>query len=463
MTPFSAIVLAAGEGTRMKGEKAKVLHEILGRSLIEWSVRAVLESGAERVVVVVGHGRDGVESVLKSRFDGRVVTALQEHQRGTGDAVRCGLPGLATDAQTVLILYGDCPLVPAETLRDLVQHHEKSNMPLTMLTSRLEDPTGYGRILRDGNGRVVAVCEQRDCTEEGRAIHEINPGMYAAQAEFLRDAIATLESHNAQKELYLTDVVGKASAHGGVADVFAEMKDLVGINDRNELARAAATMRDRVNGAHAVNGVSIVDPATTWIDAQVVIEPEAVIEPHVTLRGTCVIAKQARIDVGCVLENVSVGEEALVRPYTVAKDSTIASAAKVGPFAHLREGTDVGPEARIGNFVETKNTRLGKGSKANHLSYLGDGEIGDNVNVGAGTIFCNYDGFQKHTTVLEDGVFIGSDSQLIAPVRIGKNAYVATGSTINRDVPPEALAVARSRQDNKEGYAPRLRARLKKK
>ncbi len=456
-----AVVLAAGQGTRMKSARPKVLHEVAARPMVVWPIEAALRAGVGRCIVVVGHGRDEVRDALGARLDAaRVTTAVQAEQRGTGDAVRCAMEALDGFEGRVLVLYGDCPMVRTETLARLLGARRPGGEVLSMLTATLEDATGYGRILRDAAGRVTGVREQRDCSAEEAAIREVNPGMYAVDAAFLRDAIARLSTDNAQGELYLTDVVAMAATAGGVVDVPGDMDELSGINDRFQLAQAEAQMRLRIAERHAKAGVTVRDPSSTWIDPEVEIAADAVIEPRVTLRGACRIGAGAHIDVGCVLTDVTVAPNALLLPYSVATESAIGEAAKVGPFSHLRPGSDLGPEVHVGNFTETKKTRMARGAKANHLSYLGDGVIGERVNVGAGTIFCNYDGYQKHTTVLEEGVFIGSDSQLVAPVRIGKNAYVATGTTVTHDVPADALAIGRARQENKEGYASRLRARL---
>jgi bifunctional UDP-N-acetylglucosamine pyrophosphorylase / glucosamine-1-phosphate N-acetyltransferase len=458
-----AIVLAAGQGTRMKSALPKVLHGVAGRPMVTWPVGAALEAGAQRCVVVVGHGADQVRGQLQERFGDRVTFVEQPEQRGTGDAVRHGLAGVPADATRVLILYGDTPLLTADTLRALVTTAQGAQGPLALLTMHLDDPAGYGRILRDAQGRVVAIREHRDATEEERAVHETNPGIYAVTAPFLRESIGRLTTDNAQGELYLTDVVEHAAQAGGVASLARGVDELRGVNDRHELAEADRLLRHRIARRLAESGVTVRDPHTTFVDADCEVAPDATLEPGVHLRGRCRIGPGARIDVGTVLTDVEVAAGAHVKPYTVATESRIGEDAQVGPFAHLRPRTDLGPHARVGNFVETKNTRMGKGSKANHLSYVGDGDIGEDVNIGAGTIFCNYDGFQKNTTVLEDGVFIGSDSQLIAPVRVGKGAYVASGTTVTQDVPPDGLAIARTRQQNKEGYAARIRRALEAK
>jgi len=413
--------------------------------------------------MVVGHGRDDVERELVTRFGERVDMVLQPERRGTGDAVRCALEANLELGGRLVVLYGDCPLIPVGLLHDLVDRSEQAEANLGLVTAALADPSGYGRIVRNGAGEVQRIVEDGDCSAEERAVQEVNPGLYAVQADFLREAIAQLTPDNAQGQLYLTDVVELAANGDKVVDLQGDMADLTGVNDHRDLAAAAATRRRRIAEELARSGVGVADLETLYVDADCEVEPGAMLGANVHLRGTCVVRAGAHIDVGCVLTNVVVEKDAKVLPYTVAADSSIGEGAQVGPFSHLRPQTQLGPRSKVGNFSETKKTTVGKGSKVNHLSYVGDGIIGEGVNIGAGTIFCNYDGEQKHVTVLEDGVFIGSDSQLIAPVTVKKGAYVASGTTVTRDVPEGALAVSRLKQENKEGYATRLRARLRRK
>ena len=463
-TSITAVVLAAGKGTRMKSTTPKVLHAVAGRPLIHYPVRAAMEVGASRVVVVVGHGRDRVEAYLREAFGDRVETVVQEEQRGTGHAVLVALPAIARAAGAdarVLILSGDTPLLRTADLEQLLAAAEREpKSPLAMLTATLADPTGYGRIVRR-EGRAVAIREHKDCTPEELAIKEINPGVYAARLGFLSEQLPKLKPNNAQGELYLTDLVGAASERGGVVDHHADAASLEGINDRSQLAELDRRMLAQIARRHQLAGVTVRDPSSTEIHDSVEIAGEAILERGVVLRGATKIGAGALIDVGCVLTDVVVDAGAQLKPYSIGSQSHVGPRAQIGPFSHLRPASDIGEDAHVGNFVELKKTRLGKGSKANHLAYLGDGEIGEGVNVGAGTIFCNYDGFKKHVTVLEDNVFIGSDSQIVAPVTIGKGAYVGTGTTVTKSVPAGALAIGRVRQENKEGYADQLRARLK--
>jgi bifunctional UDP-N-acetylglucosamine pyrophosphorylase/glucosamine-1-phosphate N-acetyltransferase len=451
----------------MKSALPKVMHGVCGRPIVHYGVQAAIDAGCAQVVVVVGHGRESVEAYVGKAFaGGSVVTAVQEQQRGTGDAARAGLTAVDRSATRVLVISGDVPLVTGADFRavcaPLDAHQGQPAPALVVATCIARDPTGYGRILRK-NGDVVAIREHRDLeNDEQRGIREINAGIYALDATLLREAIAALEPNNAQGELYLTDIVSFAAKKGRrIATVELGEDVLAGVNDREQLAQVDRTMQARILRSWRTSGVTIRDGAR--VESGVTLEPDAVVEGGAVLRGTTHVRRGAVIDVGCVLTNVDVGEGAVLKPYTVGQDSRIGPKAQVGPFAHLRPDSDLGEEAHVGNFVETKKTRLGKGAKANHLAYLGDGVVGAGANVGAGTIFCNYDGFLKHTTTIGEGAFIGSDSQLVAPVTVGAGAYVATGTTVTRDVPPDALAIGRARQENKEGYAARLRSQLKAK
>jgi bifunctional UDP-N-acetylglucosamine pyrophosphorylase/glucosamine-1-phosphate N-acetyltransferase len=458
----TAIVLAAGQGTRMKSALPKMMHTVCGWPIVHFGVQAALDAGCVEVVVVVGHGRQLVEEYLARAFGpGRVRTAVQEHQRGTGDAARIGLAAVGAEATRVLLLYGDVPLVTGDDVRSVLAPLDVGPAAtLSLATCVVDDPTGYGRVLRKA-GSVVEVREQRDLRSDGeRAVREINAGVYASRVALLREALAALVPNNAQGELYLTDLVAFASRAGERIETVERSADvLAGVNDREQLVRVECVMRGRIARKWRLAGATVREGAQ--VDAGVVLEPDATVETAAVLRGRTRVASGAVVDVGCVLTDVEVGEGATVKPYSVATDARIGARAAVGPFAHLRPESDIGEEAHVGNFVETKKTRMLRGAKANHLAYLGDSVIGERANVGAGTIFCNYDGFTKHTTIIEEGAFIGSDSQIVAPVTIGANAYVATGTTVTRDVPPDALAIGRAKQDNKEGYASKLRARLK--
>ena len=458
----TALVLAAGQGTRMKSAVPKVLHLIAGRPLVHYPVQAALDAGCEEVVVVVGHGREQVAAYLAKAFGPRVKTAVQEKQLGTGDAARAGLAAVSESTERIVIFYGDVPLLSGEDVAPVAAKLlEDARLTLALATCTVDDPTGYGRVLRDGKGEVTEIREHKDLkTTAERAVAEINPGIFAAPIAFIRAALARLVPNNAQGELYLTDIVAFArGANEPICAVPSRAEVLGGVNDRQQLIEAEREMYARIAKRWRVAGVTVRDGAR--IDASVTVGQDAVIESGVCLRGATTIGRGAVIDVGCVLTNVTVGEDVLLRPYSVASDSSIGARAQIGPFSHLRPESDIGEEAHVGNFVETKKTRMDRGAKANHLAYLGDGVIGAAANVGAGTIFCNYDGFSKHTTTIEAGAFIGSDSQLVAPVTVGEGAYVATGTTVTKNVPAGALAISRVRQENKEGYATKLKARLK--
>jgi bifunctional UDP-N-acetylglucosamine pyrophosphorylase/glucosamine-1-phosphate N-acetyltransferase len=461
MNDLTVVVLAAGKGTRMKSAVPKLLFPAAGRPLGSWPIAAALALRPKRVVVVLGHGREGLEEALRARFpDAKLAFAVQREQLGTGHALRCALPAVPRGTKRLLVLCGDAPLVTIEPLRRLVAAGRKH--ALGMLTSVVGDAAMYGRIVRDDRGRVVRIVEHRDATAELRLIREVNPAVYVLDLAFLRRTIGHLGRKNVQREFYLTDVVEQAAqTDRGVADLRVPFDDLRGVNNRAELAEAEEALLERIRRRWMVAGVTIRAPHTVRIDADVKLAPDVEIGPGVQLLGRTTIAKGTSIGAGCVLRDVTVGPDVVMLPYVVATESTIDRGARLGPFAHLRPKSVIGREAHVGNFVETKNTVMHPGAKANHLAYLGDGDIGRRSNVGAGTIFCNYDGFGKWRTVLGDDVFIGSDSQLVAPVTIGDGAYVGSGSTIVEDVPAGAVAVARGRQTVKPGYAKKLREKLR--
>jgi bifunctional UDP-N-acetylglucosamine pyrophosphorylase/glucosamine-1-phosphate N-acetyltransferase len=453
---LAAIVLAAGKGTRMRSSRAKVLHELLGRPLVCYPIELARSLGADPVVAVLGHQREAVEAALVARFGaGSVSVVEQVEQRGTGHAVRLAMPALAKmDDGLVLVLYGDVPLLRRETLEELVGTVRRYGC-LALVTATPPDPTGYGRILRDERGHVISVVEQKDASPDEQAITEINAGIYCGPADFFREAVMGLGSANAQGEYYLTDVVARAAQGIGVSAIEADMSDVSGINDRQQLAEAEATLRARINRALQAH-VTFRDPESAVVEPDVEIGVDAELGRNVALRGRTRIGHGVRIGDGCILTNTEVGAGAELRPYSIATDTVIGPGAVIGPFAHMRPGTQLGPDVHLGNFVETKKTVIGRGSKANHLSYLGDTTIGEKVNVGAGTITCNYDGYKKFPTVIEDGAFIGSDTQLVAPVRVGKRAVIGAGTTVTRDVPAGALALSRVSQMEKAGYAEKV-------
>jgi bifunctional UDP-N-acetylglucosamine pyrophosphorylase/glucosamine-1-phosphate N-acetyltransferase len=456
--PLACLILAAGKGTRMNSAKNKVLHTLLGVPMAAYAIERARDLGATKIVTVLGHQKDIVASLLEERFGAGVISVVdQKEQKGTGHAVRLGMRPLAGFDGLVAILYGDVPLLRAETLAALVAAARKTGR-LAMLTSVVRDPTGYGRIVRDDTGLIRAVVEHKDATHAQHRIAEVNAGIYVSPAEFLRQATAKLSPRNAQGEYYLTDIVSLAASTIGVASVQVAAEEMTGVNDREQLVAAERILVSRIVRGH-MKYATFRAPKLAYVEAAVTIEPDAEIGRNVVLRGKTHIGAFARIEDGSILENAVVGKAARVLPYCVITDSTIGENAKIGPFAHLRPGTELGPDVHVGNFVETKKTRLGRGSKANHLTYLGDTIVGEKVNVGAGTITCNYNGYEKQQTIIEDGAFIGSDTQLVAPVRVGKRAVVAAGATIVEDVRPGVLAISRLPCKQIDGYADKLAKR----
>jgi bifunctional UDP-N-acetylglucosamine pyrophosphorylase/glucosamine-1-phosphate N-acetyltransferase len=452
---LAAIVLAAGQGTRMRSARAKVLHELLGRPLGAYPIELARAVGADPVAVVLGHQREAVEAALIGRFGAGALTIVEQaQQRGTGHAVRLAMPALGAFHGLVLVLYGDVPLLRRETVQALVGTARRYGC-LAVVTTTPPDASGYGRIVRDQRGHVIGVIEEKDASPEERAITEVNAGIYCGPVDFVREATAGLVARNAQGEFYLTDIVARAAGSIGVTAVDADFRDVAGVNDRQQLAAAESLLRARIN-QRLMAHVTFRDPASALVEPDVEIGVDVEVGRNVTLRGRTRLGHGARIGDGVILTDTEVGAGAEIRPYTVATEAVVGAGARVGPFAHLRPGTRLGPDSHLGNFVETKQTTLGRGSKANHLSYLGDATIGERVNVGAGTITCNYNGYEKSRTVIDDGAFIGSDTQLVAPVRVGKGAVVGAGTTVTADVAAGALALSRAPLIEKSGYAARL-------
>ena len=456
------IVLAAGEGKRMHSATPKVLHKVAGRSLVGHVLEAAAAIEPSHVVVVVGHGRDEVIAHL-DEVAPWVDTVVQEEQRGTGHAVRIAMEALASvDALSdgpLIVLSGDTPLLTGDTVRDLVALQVAQGAAATLLTAELEDPTGYGRVVRDADGWVDRIVEHRDADEATRAIREINAGMYAFDPADLIPALGRLTTANDQGEEYLTDVIGLMRGAGRpVAGLrVPDSDEILGVNDRAQLATAAALMRDRINERWMLAGVSMLEPASTWIDIDVDLAPDVTLLPQTSLLGPTAVSSGARIGPGTTLQACEVGEGAEVR-HTWAELAVIGAQASVGPFAYLRPGSRIGERAKVGAYVEMKNSSLGAGAKVPHLSYVGDAEIGEGSNIGAATIFVNYDGVDKHATVIGRHVRIGSDTMLVAPVTVGDGAYTAAGSVITDDVPPGAMAVGRAQQRNIQGWVERKRA-----
>jgi bifunctional UDP-N-acetylglucosamine pyrophosphorylase/glucosamine-1-phosphate N-acetyltransferase len=460
--PLSTLILAAGEGTRMRSSTPKVLHPIAGRPLVEHAVRAAAGLNPEHLVVVVGHGREAVREQLDlvAKALGRqVTTAVQEEQNGTGHAASCALATLPpTLAGTVLVSYGDVPLLDTETLGALLAEHTQAGNAVTVLTAVVEDPTGYGRIVRDEAGAVAAIVEHKDADEAQAAIGEINSGVYAFDAGVLIDGLSRLSTDNAQGELYLTDVLGIARGDGKrVGALVVDDPWLTeGVNDRVQLSILGAELNRRIVRGWQRAGVTVVDPASTWIDAGVTLSRDVVIAPGVQLHGDTVVGEAAELGPDTTLTDVRVGAGAKVIR-THGSDSVLGDGVNVGPFAYLRPGTRLGDKGKIGTFVETKNADIGAGSKIPHLTYAGDVTIGEQSNIGASSVFVNYDGVTKRHTTVGSHVRTGSDNTFVAPVTIGDGAYSGAGTVIRQDVPPGALAVSNGPQRNIEGWVAKRR------
>lgn len=446
----------------MKSATPKVLHAVAGRSLLGHVIEAASTLEPHHLVVIVGHGREAVSAHVEEVAPW-AVTVVQEEQNGTGHAVRVALEdlavkGISTTDGPVVVLTGDTPLLTGRTLVSMLLEHESTSATATVLTARLSDPTGYGRVVREASGSVVAIVEDNDATDEQRRIDEINSGMYAFAADRLLASLGRITTDNAQGEEYLTDVIGLLQSDGDVvsASLCADADEILGVNDRVQLAQAAAIMRDRINESWMRQGVSILDPASTWLDVDVDLQPDVVIRPQVTMRGPSSVASGAVVGPGTTLVSCEVGSGAEVI-HTWAELAVIGDGARVGPFTFLRPGTVLGNDTRAGAYVEIKNSTIGDGAKVPHLSYVGDADVGTGSNIGAATIVVNYDGVDKHRTVVGDHVRVGSDTMLVAPVTVGDGAYTAAGSVITDDVPPGAMAVGRARQRNIEGWVQRRR------
>jgi bifunctional UDP-N-acetylglucosamine pyrophosphorylase/glucosamine-1-phosphate N-acetyltransferase len=455
--PGAVVVLAAGEGTRMRSTTPKVLHELCGRTLLGHVLAAARALEPEHLVVVVGHAREQVEAHV-AEIAPEAVTAHQTELLGTGNAVRRALDVVPDVAGTVVVLNGDAPLLTSGTLRTLVDMHAGAGNAATVLSATVPDPHGLGRIVRDVDGHLAAIVEQRDATGEQLAIREINSGMFAFDGVLLRTALKRLTTDNAQGQEYLTDVVALLRGDGHPVDALAapDHRETLGCNDRVELSRLRALLRDRLVEGWMRAGTTVIDPATVWLDVDVTLGRDAVIHPNVQLHGSTTIGEGARIGPDSTLTNTTVSAGAtVIRAH--CEGAEIGPGATVGPFAFLRPGTVLGPKAKIGAYVEVKNSDIGEGSKVPHLSYVGDATIGDHSNIGAATVFVNYDGVHKHRSTIGSHARTGSDNMFIAPVTVGDGAYTAAGSVITEDVPPGAMGVARSRQRNIEGWVERKR------
>jgi bifunctional UDP-N-acetylglucosamine pyrophosphorylase / glucosamine-1-phosphate N-acetyltransferase len=458
MDRLDILILAAGLGTRMKSSTIKILHAAAGRALIDYVTDLAREISETPPILVVGHQRDEV----KEHCGDSVRYAVQEEQLGTGHAVLQAEPILrerGLEKARVLVLSGDVPLTRPETLRELIREHDSSGYAVTVLSMKPEEPGLYGRIVRDSSGRVERIVEAKDATQDQLGIDEVNAGIYVFDEPFLFEALHAVGTKNVQGEYYLTDVVEMAveQDRGAGAVVAGDPIEAFGVNSRADLAAVEAEFRRRTVERLMVSGVTFRNPGSVLIDSQVEIGPDSILYNGVCLEGTTRIGHDCILEPGVHLTNCIVGDRVHLKTGSVADSATIEDDSAVGPYAHLRPGTSLGTKVKIGNFVETKQASFGAGAKASHLSYIGDAEVGADVNIGAGTITCNYDGYQKHRTILEDGVFIGSDTQLVAPVKVGAGSYVGAGSTITRDVPPDSLALSRSPQKVHEGWAARRR------
>ncbi len=459
--PAAVVILAAGEGTRMKSATPKILHEICGRTLVGHAVAAARALDPEHLVVVVGHAREQVVEHLAAS-DPDAVTAVQERQLGTGHAVRTGLEELtrrgATLDGTVVVTYGDVPLLTPETLAAFTAAHEAQGNSVTVLTAQVPDPTGYGRIVRGPDGQVTAIVEQKDADEALLAVKEINSGVYAYDARLLAESLGKVTTHNAQGEEYLTDTLAilREGGHRVGAYVAADHHEIAGVNNRVQLAEARRALNDRLLTRAMLDGATIVDPASTWVDVTVTFSPDAVVHPGTQLAGATSLAEGAEVGPHSTLTDTAVGAGARVA-YTVADHAEIGPEASVGPYAYLRPGTRLGAKAKAGTYVEMKNASIGEGTKVPHLSYVGDATIGEHTNIGAASVFVNYDGEAKHHTTIGSYCKTGSDNMFVAPVVVGDGAYTAAGSVITKDVPAGSLAVARGQQRNIEGWVARKR------
>lgn len=455
-----AIILAAGQGKRMKSKLYKVLHPVCGKPMVGHVLDTVGKAGVTRNIVVVGHGAEAVQSYLGSAAD----YVLQEQQLGTGHAVKMAKDMLGSEEGTTIVICGDTPLVTEETLEGLMELHESRGAAATVLTAHMDNPAGYGRVIRSSEGSVTKIVEQKDCSPEEDAVQEINTGTYCFDNAKLFAALDKVTNNNAQQEYYLTDVVGIFREAGETVEAYMteDAAESIGVNDRVALSEAEGFMRQRLVRKHMLNGVTIIDPSSTYIGADVTIGSDTVLYPGTMLKGNTVIGEGSVIGPNTDIEDSIIGDNVTVK-HSVLSKAEVGNGSSVGPFAYLRPASKLGEDVKIGDFVEIKNATIDNGSKVSHLSYIGDATVGKNVNIGCGAITVNYDGYNKSVTEIEDDAFVGSNVNLIAPVKVGKGAYVVAGSTITHSVSENDLAIARVRQENKPGYADKIRARAKAK
>lgn len=449
MTQRYAVVLAAGQGSRMKSKLYKVLHPIAGKPMVGHVIEQVEAAGTDKIVTVVGFGAEKVREYLGDRSE----YALQEEQLGTGHAVIQAEAQLKGKEGITLVICGDTPLLTSETLTNLFDYHQKQGAKATILTAHAEDPTGYGRVIRNEQGFVEKIVEQKDADAQEQLVQEINTGTYCFDNRLLFEALSLVDNENVQGEYYLPDVIEILKSQNEVVDAYKMVHEAegMGVNDRIALAEATRLMRTRINQRHMQNGVTLIDPATTYIDSDVTIGADTVVEANVSLKGHTVIGEDCFIGANSEVLNSTIGDRVRVTSSNI-KDSVMEQDSNIGPNSHLRPHSQVGESVHIGNFVEVKNAVIGAGTKVGHLTYVGDADLGKNINIGCGTVFVNYDGKNKHRTTVGDNVFIGCNVNLVAPVNVEENVYIAAGSTITKDVPTEALAIARARQENKLNY-----------
>jgi bifunctional UDP-N-acetylglucosamine pyrophosphorylase / glucosamine-1-phosphate N-acetyltransferase len=447
----TVVILAAGRGTRMKSGLAKALHPLMGQPLIQHVLRSVMDVNPERIILVLGHQADTVRSVVD---DPRLEVVLQAEQLGTGHAVQQAASALAAAPGPVVVLCADTPLITGSTIKKMIEHHQQSRSALTFLTARMENPFGYGRVVRH-KAKVLRVVEEKDATTAQKKIQEVNAGIYCFDRKFLLSCLSVLGKNNAQGEYYLTDtiVLAKRKRLGVSTILCKDTGEVMGVNSRYDLSCAEAIMRCRINRKWMLEGVTLLHPDTIFIGNEVTLGRDVILYPGVRIEGRTRIGDGTTVYPGSRIVNSEIENNVSVKDCCVIEESSIAGGSSIGPFAHLRPQSAIGENAKIGNFVEVKKSTFGRGSKANHLAYIGDATIGKDVNIGAGVITCNFDGYDKYPTVIEDNVFVGSDAQLVAPVTIGHDAIVAAGATITEDVPADALAISRAPQRNREGYA----------
>ncbi|MET4562260.1 bifunctional UDP-N-acetylglucosamine diphosphorylase/glucosamine-1-phosphate N-acetyltransferase GlmU [Lysinibacillus parviboronicapiens] len=456
MSNIFAVILAAGQGTRMKSKLYKVLHPVCGKPMVQHVVDHIQTVGVNRIVTVVGHGAEKVQQQLGDKSE----YVLQAEQLGTAHAVQQAEAILGNEEGTTLVVCGDTPLIRPETMKALFEHHQAKNAKATILTAVAENPTGYGRILRGDNGQVEQIVEQKDATTEQQLVKEINTGTYCFDNKMLFETLKLVKNDNVQGEYYLPDVIELLQKQGNIVEAFVteDFEETLGVNDRVALSQAETLMRARINERHMRNGVTITNPEATYISSDAVIGCDTVIQPGCMIEGATVIGEDCIIGPNTQIIDSRVGDRTSVHS-SVVRESAIAEDTAIGPFANIRPLSDIGSHVKIGNFVEVKKSKLGNDTKVSHLSYIGDAEIGSNVNIGCGSITVNYDGKNKFQTIIEDDVFVGCNTNLVAPVKIGKGSFIAAGSTITKEVPEDALAIARARQENKPNYVSKLNSK----